>query len=83
MHSFITNACICFRWNYLNPLNLLEGNQRNPFYFVESTPFDNRGDFENYIVRLQSMPRLVITVFMYLSKHNFTHSNRIIPLLYH
>ncbi|XP_076453621.1 uncharacterized protein LOC143288855 [Babylonia areolata] len=45
-------------WNYLNPLNLLEGNQRNPAYFVESTPFDNRGDFENYIVRLQSMPRL-------------------------
>ncbi|KAL8595366.1 hypothetical protein ACOMHN_024065 [Nucella lapillus] len=46
------------RWNYLNPLNLLEGNQRNPAYFVDSTPFDNRGDFENYIVRLQSMPRL-------------------------
>ncbi|XP_025080349.1 uncharacterized protein LOC112555951 isoform X1 [Pomacea canaliculata] len=44
-------------WNFLNPLNLLEGNQRNPAFFVESTPFENRGDFENYIVRLQSMPR--------------------------
>ncbi|CAG5114863.1 unnamed protein product [Candidula unifasciata] len=45
-------------WNNLSPLNWLEGNTRNPFYFVDSTPFDNRGDFENYIARLHEMPRL-------------------------
>ncbi|GFN89256.1 myosin essential light chain [Plakobranchus ocellatus] len=45
-------------WNYLNPMSWLEGNQRNPFFFVESTPFDTIGDFENYIARLNEMPRL-------------------------
>lgn len=45
------------KWNYLNPINWLEGNQRDPFLFVDSTPFDNRGDFENYLVRIKEMPR--------------------------
>ncbi|XP_012937855.1 uncharacterized protein LOC101860325 [Aplysia californica] len=54
------------KWNYINPLSWLEGNQRDPVFFVDSTPFDNRGDFENYLARLNEMPRLFdeyITLF--------------------
>lgn len=43
-------------YNALNPMNNLEGPQVDPNYLIEVTPFDTRGDFENFIARLEAYP---------------------------
>ncbi|XP_067669846.1 uncharacterized protein [Haliotis asinina] len=44
--------------NYsLNPVNFMEGIQRNPLAFVNMMPFNTVGDFENYIARLRLLPQ--------------------------
>ncbi|XP_046577862.1 uncharacterized protein LOC124285644 [Haliotis rubra] len=43
-------------YQYLTPVNFLEGPQQDASYNAENLPFSTRGDFENYIVRLQKMP---------------------------
>ncbi|KAK3776308.1 hypothetical protein RRG08_039894 [Elysia crispata] len=53
-----TNGRNWSRWTYLTPMSWLEGLQRNPDLFVESTNFLNIGDFENYISKLHDFPRL-------------------------
>ncbi|KAK6179310.1 hypothetical protein SNE40_011700 [Patella caerulea] len=49
-----------YKWrlhNTLNPVNFLEGLTANPDHFVNTTPFVSRGDFENFIERLQNIPK--------------------------
>ncbi|ESP00689.1 hypothetical protein LOTGIDRAFT_157979 [Lottia gigantea] len=49
-----------YKWrnhNPLNPFNFLEGLTANPDHFVDTTPFISRGDFENFIERLQKIPK--------------------------
>ncbi|XP_046560634.1 uncharacterized protein LOC124269641 [Haliotis rubra] len=48
-----------FKWSRfgsLNPLNFLEGIHLDPVHDVEATPFFTRGDYENFIARLQDTP---------------------------
>ncbi|XP_048247415.1 uncharacterized protein LOC124119515 isoform X1 [Haliotis rufescens] len=43
-------------YQYLTPVNFLEGPQQEASSLAEVLPFSTRGDFENYIVRLQKTP---------------------------
>lgn len=47
-------------YNALNPMNNLEGPQVDPGYLVGISPFDTRGDFENFIARLEVYPHQLL-----------------------
>ena len=57
-----------FSYNSLNPLNFLEGPHIDPDYLVGITPKDTRGDFENFISRIEKMPKQVFNILNYLNK---------------
>ncbi|XP_046577884.1 uncharacterized protein LOC124285659 [Haliotis rubra] len=44
------------RYGSINPLNFLEGIHVDPVHHVEATPFFTRGDYENFLVRLENTP---------------------------
>ncbi|XP_041360080.1 uncharacterized protein LOC121376277 [Gigantopelta aegis] len=49
-----------YKWRLyggLNPMNFLEGNHIDPYVEVAATPFDTMGDFENFMVRLETKPQ--------------------------
>ncbi|XP_048246902.1 uncharacterized protein LOC124119505 [Haliotis rufescens] len=62
------------QYQNLNPISFMDGIQRNPSSFVNSLPFFTRGDFENYIARLQKMPdqyeefKVLMTTAMQLNR---------------
>ncbi|KAL5004936.1 hypothetical protein ScPMuIL_018392 [Solemya velum] len=48
-----------FKWHQygpLNPISIASGPQRNTEHLISLIPFHNRGDFENFIQRLQKLP---------------------------
>ena len=54
------NASVsCCRFGALNPINFLEGFYLDLGYIIDITPFDTKGDFENYIARLEARPAQV------------------------
>ncbi|KAJ8300086.1 hypothetical protein KUTeg_021605 [Tegillarca granosa] len=55
-NSLVLLAKFILLYNALNPMNNLEGPQVDPNYLIEVTPFDTRGDFENFIARLEAYP---------------------------
>ncbi|KAL5005121.1 hypothetical protein ScPMuIL_018577 [Solemya velum] len=51
-----------YRWRMygsLNPVSFIEGPQTDPSYITRTTPFNNRGDFENFIVRIEKSPNQI------------------------
>ncbi|CAG2184500.1 unnamed protein product [Mytilus edulis] len=44
-------------YNPLNPINFLEGPHIDPDYLVSITPQNTRGDFENFIARIEGFPK--------------------------
>ncbi|XP_071161182.1 uncharacterized protein [Mytilus edulis] len=46
-------------YNPLNPINFLEGPHIDPDYLVNITPQNTRGDFENFIARIEGFPEQV------------------------
>ena len=69
-HAQITfnslNNIFC-RYNALNPINFLEGPQADPDTVVKKMPKHTKGDFDNFITRIQNMPRQVHKDYFYLS----------------
>ncbi|XP_055956635.1 uncharacterized protein LOC126817315 isoform X2 [Patella vulgata] len=58
MQTFVDN----YKWRYygaLNPITAIEGFQTDPAFFLKVTPFDTKGDFENYIARLIAYPKQI------------------------
>ena len=54
------NASVsCCRFGALNPINFLEGFYLDLGYIIDITPFDTKGDLENYIARLEARPAQV------------------------
>ncbi|XP_052104440.1 uncharacterized protein LOC127737626 [Mytilus californianus] len=43
-------------YNSLNPINFLEGPHVDPDYLVSITPQNTRGDFENFVARIEGFP---------------------------
>lgn len=53
------NIDFVFSYNPLNPINFLEGPHIDPDYLVSITPQNTRGDFENFIARIEGFPKQV------------------------